>query len=312
MVLLHGEDRYLVTEAAGALRSQWGAEMGSELGLEEFRDLSDMDAVERSVASPPFLALRRVVVLWDPQLGPRGARETEALLGAISRRAETTAVLVVARSLVPASSPLLRGLRHLGAEVRLVPRPKGAALRQHVDQRVRARGLNLAAPLYPRLVEIAAESLGRLEMELDKLALYPDRPGEPIPEAVGAALLSPVPPRELYRLTDALFDAPARVGPLLSGLLSRPEVPPQLVVGALARALRDLISLAAGEPGAMPPWKAERMGRQLRRAGEPRLRRWLISLADLDWQTRAGLVEAADGLETLLAGMAAELTVSPR
>ena len=310
LVLLHGEDRYLVTEAAVSLRTQLVAEMGSELGLEEFRDLSDGDAIERSLASPPFLALRRVVVLWDPQIGPRGSRETEDLLRAISHRADTTAVMVVVRSLVPATNNLHRGLRELGAEVRLVPRPKGAALRHHVDQRVRARGLNLAAQLSPKLVEIAAESLGRLEMELDKLALYPDRTGEPVGEEVGNRLLTPVPPRELYRLTDAIFDAPSRVGSLLSGLLSRPEVPPQLVIGALARALRDLISMADGGLGALPSWKAERMSRQLRRAGAPRLRRWLVALADLDWEIRVGRLDAIQGLETLLAHMVAEL--SPR
>jgi DNA polymerase III delta subunit len=310
LVLLHGEDRYLVTEAAVALRNQLAAEMGSELGLEEFRDPSDADAVERSLASPPFLALRRVVVLWDPPIGPRGAREAEDLLRAISRRADTTAALVVVRALVPATNSLLRGLRQLGAEVRLIPRPKGAALRHHVDQRVRARGLNLAAQLSPKLLEIAAESLGRLEMELDKLALYPDRTGEPVGEEVGLRLLTPVPPRELYRLTDAIFDAPSRVGGILAGLLSRPEVPPPMVIGALARALRDLIAMADGGSGALAPWKAERMSRQLRRAGSPRLRRWLVALADLDWEIRVGRLDAIQGLETLLAHMAAEL--SPR
>jgi DNA polymerase III delta subunit len=310
LVLLHGEDRYLVTEAAAALRSQLVEEMGSELGLEEFRDLSDGDAIERSLASPPFLALRRVVVLWDPQIGPRGTRETEDVLRAISHRAETTAVLVVVRAVVPTTNNLHRGLRELGADVRLIPRPKGAALRHHVDQRVRARGLNLAAQLSPRLLELAAESLGRLEMELDKLALYPERPGELISEEVGSRLLTPVPPRELYRLTDAIFDSPSRVGGLLAGLMSRPEVPPQLVIGALARALRDLISMADGGAGAAPAWKAERMSRQLRRAGTPRLQRWLVALADLDWEIRVGRLDAVQGLETLVARMAAEL--SPR
>ncbi|MGC8474017.1 MAG: DNA polymerase III subunit delta, partial [Candidatus Dormibacteria bacterium] len=308
LVLLHGEDRYLVTEAAVALRTQLVEEMGSDLGLEEFRDLSDGDAIERSLASPPFLALRRVVVLWDPQIGPRGTRETEDVLRAISRRADSTAVLVVVRAVVPATNNLHRGLRELGAEVRLVPRPKGAALRHHVDQRVRSRGLNLAAQLSPRLLELAADSLGRLEMELDKLALYPERPGELISEEAGSRLLTPVPPRELYRLTDAIFDAPGRVGGLLSGLMSRPEVPPQLVVGALARALRDLISMADVGMGAVPSWKAERMSRQLRRAGAPRLQRWLVALADLDWEIRVGRLDAVQGLETLLAHMAGELS----
>ncbi len=284
--------------------------MGSELGLEEFRDLSDGDAIERSLASPPFLALRRVVVLWDPQIGPRGTRETEAVLRAVSHRADSTAVLVVVRAVVPATNNLHRGLRELGAEVRLVPRPKGAALRHHVDQRVRTRGLNLAAPLSPKLVEVAAEGLGQLEMELDKLALYPEHPGELISEEVGYRLLTPVPPRELYRLTDAIFDAPSRVGRLLAGLMSRPEVPPQLVIGALARALRDLIAMADGGSGAIPSWKAERMSRQLRRAGAPRLQRWLVALADLDWEIRVGRLDAVQGLEALLAHMAAEL--SPR
>ncbi len=312
LILLHGDDRFLVTTAATTLRDQLCRDLSSDLGLEEFRDSQDIDAVERSLASPPFLAFRRVVLIWDPpQAAARSPRDLDRLLAAVSRRAETTATVVVLRTGASPASPLAKGVRQLGGEVRLVPRPKGRDLRRHLDERIKARGLNLATPLVPVLMDIAAQDLGRLEMELDKLALFPDRPGERVDEAQGRLLVSAVPPQELYRLTDALFDSPAKVGAQLQGLLSRPEVQPPLVLGAMARALRDLISFAdpkdAGRWRSAPSWKAERLARQLGRVGEQRVREWLVRLADLDWRIRSGAVDATEGLETLLAGLAGQV-----
>jgi hypothetical protein len=84
-----------------------------------------------------------------------------------------------------------------------------------------------------------------------------------------------------------------------------------MVVGAVARVLRDLIAFAnnkEGGPGrGLPPWREDKLRAHLKRAGEPRLRRWLVELADLDWATRTGAVDGHDGLDLLLARMATEL-----
>ncbi|MGC2190947.1 MAG: hypothetical protein WA751_01260 [Candidatus Dormiibacterota bacterium] len=313
LVLLHGDDSYLVTSAAQRIQARLTADLVADLGLEEFRSSRDLDAIARSVATPPFLAIRRLVVIWDPpQLAPgqRAGKEVELLGTTLSSRLDTTAVLVVCRSTISATSPFLQAVQVQRGEVRQLKRPKGRELRRYVDDEVRSRGLQLGQLALARLVEVAGQDLGRLHQELEKLEIYGLGQGR-IPDSEALLLVPPAPPTELYRLTDSLFEAPARVGERLSDISGRPDLPPPVVVGALARVVRELVSFANDRPQTLPPWKEEKLRAHLKRAGEPRLRRWLVQLADLDWSTRTGSVDGQEGLELLLAGMATELSGRP-
>lgn len=313
LTLVHGDDPYLVTTTAHRLRQELTADLVSDLGLEEFRSSRDLDAISRSLATPPFLAIRRVVMIWDPpQLegGQRMAREAEQLATTIGTRLETTAVVVVSRSPVAASSPLLKAVKSQGGQVRWLRRPRGRELRQFVDDHVRERGIKLGRAVLGRLIDVAGQDLGRLDRELEKLEIFAAGGGR-VGDREGLLLVPASPPTELYRLTDTLFEAPGRVGERVAELAGYADWPPPAVVGALARVLRDLISFA--DPGdrerwrSQVPWREEKMRSHLERAGEARLRRWLVQLAELDWATRTGAVDAQEGLELVLARMASEL-----
>jgi len=311
--MVHGDDPYLVTTVALRFRSQLTADLVADLGVEEFRASRDLDAITRSVATPPFLAIRRLVVIWDPpQLaaGQRTPKEAELLGAALAGRLETTAILVVYRGTVPASSPFLHAVRSQTGEIRLLKRPRGRELRSYVKDEVQAKGLHLGQPVLARLVDVAGQDLGQFHQELEKLEIYGVGRGR-ISDAEALLLVPPAPPTELYRLTDSLFEAPGRVGERLQEIAGRPDLPPPVVVGALARVVRDLISFADDRGTSLPSWKAEKLRTHLTRAGEPRLRRWLVQLADLDWSTRTGAVDGQEGLELLLARMATELSGRP-
>lgn len=317
LILVHGDDPYLVTTAALRLREQLTADLVSDLGLEEFRSSRDLEAIARSVATPPFLAIRRLVVVWDPPQitdGPRLGNQVELLGDSLGNRLDTTAVLVVCRSTLPTSSPLLNRVRGQGGEIRVLKRPRGAELKRYVADRIREHGLLLSHPIFARLVEVAGQNFARLHQELEKLEIYPAGTGT-ISEHDALLLVPPAPPTELYRLTDSLFEAPGRVGERLAELAGRADFPPQAVVGALARALRDLVSYADGGDRdrwrKLAPWKEDKLRAHLRRAGDPRLRRWLVQLADLDWSIRTGALDAQAGLELQLAKMATELRYRP-
>ncbi len=308
LVVVYGDDPHLVTTEALRLRDQLARELGSELSLEEFRRSRDLDAIAQSVATPPFLALRRVVVLWDPpqlEAGQRADREAERLATLLGERMETTAVVVVGRQPGAGTSALLRALKAAGAEVRRLQRPRGQELRQHVRRRLEERRLRVGRGVLERLLDVAARDMGQLEQELEKLELYTGGSAE-LADGVGLQLVTAAPPTEVYRITDALFETPRRLGERLA---LAPELPPPLVVGALARVLRDLIALADPEqaPSDLPGWRQEKLQNQLHRAGPARLRRWLVQLADLDWAARTGAIELSEGLAAVLAGMATEL-----
>ncbi|MGB6770586.1 MAG: hypothetical protein WBF51_01085 [Candidatus Dormiibacterota bacterium] len=313
LLLVHGDDPFLVTGAALRRREELTADLVSELGLEEFRGSRDLDAISRSLSTPPFLAVRRVVVIWDPpQLagGRKSGQEAQLLSDVLGSRLDTTAVLVVWRGIIAAGSPLIKAIRAQGGEVELLKRPRGRELRQYVEVRLRELRLKLGPAVVGRLVEVGGQDLGRLHQEFEKLSIYVSGSG-PISDADALLLVPPAPPTELYRLTDSLFEAPGRVGDRLRDLEGRPDIPPPMVVGAVARVLRDLIAFANNKEGAagrgLPPWREDKLRAHLKRAGEPRLRRWLVELADLDWATRTGGVDGHDGLDLLLARMATEL-----
>jgi DNA polymerase-3 subunit delta len=310
LVLLHGDDPYLVTAAALRQKAQLSTDLVADLGLEEFRGSRDIDAIARSVATPPFLALRRLVLIWDPPQisgGQRSAKEVELLVTALADRLDTTALLVICRTTLTPTSPLLQGVRAQRGEIRLLKRPRGVELRRYVDDELRGRKLQLGRPAVQRLLDVAGHDLGRFHQELEKLEIFAGGEGR-VPDAAALLLVPPAPPTELYRLTDALFEAPGRVGERLGELSGRSDLPPPVVVGALARAFRDLIAFADQPAANLPPWREEKLQSHLQRAGAPRLRRWLVELADLDWATRTGAVDGQDGLELLLAGMASELS----
>lgn len=319
LVLVHGEDPFLVGSSAQRVRAELCQDLVSDLGLDEFRESTDLDAIERSLDTPPFLAVRRVVMIWDPpQLlgGRRTGPDQDRLLRLLEERLDTTAACLVVRSQLAPNSAVVKRVRQLAGEVRLVPRPKGRELWPYVQERVRERGLELAPQLLRLLVDVATQNLGWLEMELDKLELYrEDR--QPVGEEEGSLLVSSAPPTAIYRLTDALFQQPESVGTRLAAALGQSGVQPQLVVGALARLVRDLLSYAdpgADEnPPAAPSWVIERLRRQLARVGSEQLVGWLVALSDLDWRVRCGSVDAREGLEVLLAVMANDVAAgSPR
>ena len=320
LVLVYGDDPYLVTNAATRLRAQLTADLALDLGLEEFRSSKDLDAIARSLATPPFLALRRLVMIWDPpqlsgrvragQQAGRPADEVGSLAAVLASRLETTAVVVVVREMLGAGSPLVRAVKSQGGELRALRRPRGQELQSYVESHIRERRLHLGRAAVARLVEVAGRRPGQLDQELEKLELFASGKGT-VNDHDALLLVPPSPPTELYRLTDTLFESPGRVGERLDALFREPDIEPPMVVGALARVFRDLISLADPQDSDrwrdLAPWREQRLRSHLERSGEPRLRRWLVQLAELDWLTRTGATDPQDGLELLLAGMAAEI-----
>ena len=311
LVLLHGDDPWLVFKAAQQLRAELAATLDSDLELEELHGASDLAAIERSLTSPPFLSARRVVFLWDPpQAGGRATSQSDALAAILGKRSDTTAVVLVVRSNLASTSSLLKGVRTARGEVRQFVHPKGRELCQHVQTRVRESGLSLGALVIEKLTVVAARDLGQLDGELEKLSVYSGSAGK-VADGPGMALVSSVPETELYKLTDAIFEKPGSVGGRLAEVLAKPGMQPHAVIGAVARVCRDLLALSdpdlTTQSAGMPQWRREKLSRHLARVGKDLLQEWLVNLADLDLATRAGDVEPVPGLDAVISRMAADV-----
>lgn len=316
LVLVHGDEPFLVTREGRRRQQLLWSESLSELDTEALRGPVDVDEVARSVATPPFLSPARAVVIWDPlPTGAEGrsARLQEGLLAALDQRLETTSVVLVVRAPLTAESALARAVRARGGELSAQLRPQRRAGRaEYVDRRLRERGLRLGRAARERLLELAAGDLEQLDQELEKLVLFAD--GRPVSDEQALLLLSAPASTAGYRLTDALFGRPSQVGTVLGELRAQADFSPPKVVGLLASQFRTLIAFAEPGQGALPPglpdWKRKLMQEQLAQAGAARLRRWLVELADLDAEVRSGDTEEMPGLDALLARFASELSAS--
>jgi DNA polymerase III subunit delta len=177
---------------------------------------------------------------------------------------------------------------------------RGRALRSHVEEELRRRGLRLSRDVLDLLIDEVGQDLRRLMGEVDKLEAWVDGRSEITVEDV-SALLGQGLGQPLYLLSDAFQarDTP-RTLELLERLLGEGEQGP-LVVAALHRTLRQVrgaIALRnAGVPGAqigsrlLPPnmqFKLEALLTAARRWSEPDIQKALLVLEQTDRGVKRG------------------------
>jgi DNA polymerase-3 subunit delta len=215
------------------------------------------------------------------------------------------------------------------AEVHDAAPKRGRALRAHVEDEVRRRGLRLPREVLDLLIVEVGQDLRRLMGEVDKLEAWVEGRAEITVEDV-AALLGRGLSQPLYLLSDAFAarDAP-RALELLERLLGEGEQGP-LVVAALHRSLRQvrgaLAMRAAGVPAVqigarlLPPnmqFKLESLLTAARRWSEAEIARAIERLEEADRKVKLGGDTAVALTSAVVAtcggrGSAVGLPTSPR
>lgn len=202
---------------------------------------------------------------------------------------------------------------------------RGRALRAHVEEELRRRGLRLSRDVLDLLIDEVGQDLRRLMGEIDKLEAWVEGTGETPSEQVSvedvSALLGRGLGQPLYLLSDAFAarDTPKALE-LLERLLGEGDQGP-LVVAALHRTLRQvrgaLALRSAGLPAAqigarlLPPnmqFKLEALLTASRRWSEPDISRALSRLAETD----RGIKRGADTAVALTAAVVATCGGAPK
>ena len=200
---------------------------------------------------------------------------------------------------------------------------KGRALRAHVEEELRGRGLRLAPGALNELIAEVGQDLRRLMGEVDKLEAFAggrrDISADDVAAVLGRGLGQP-----LYLLSDAFAgrDAPASLG-LLERLLGDGEEGLK-VLSTLHRSLRQvrgvLAMREAGAPRAeigarlLPPhmqFKLDAVLEASRRWSDADLRRGLAALGRADRRMKRG-ADAAPTLAAAIAESCGGETTSPR
>ncbi len=140
-------------------------------------------------------------------------------------------------------------------------------------------------------------SLGYLDREFDKLALYSDN--RKITKKELREVLSGLPEVSLFALMDAVSEKDIRKAMLLLGQQLRSGTYVPLLLGLLVRHVRQLWQAkllmaqgyqgkALGQPMELNPFIAERLGRASKQFTEEVLERAFLELADADYMIKTG------------------------
>jgi DNA polymerase III subunit delta len=304
VLLLHGEEAFLIAEEAGRRVQAWRSELVSDFGFEAI-DASGVtaDRLRDALLQAPFLDPFRAVVV-------RGvaSRRAEGLAPALAEVPESTRLLVTVNGRLAASSKLVKAVTACGGQVRELQPLKGRGLSDWVGQR--ARELGLPGTAAGAVLRSSRPDLGVIDSELRKLAAY-RATGAELDQQVIAELLAGGRQEEVFRLTDLLLPRPAAdAWRVLESLLEREG--PTLIAYRLARHLALVLEVRTrqdrGETLAQMQGEMREHSFVVQKAFDAarvtppeRLEAGLRSLLEYEWEVKSGQVDAELGLEAVLA-----------
>ena len=304
ILLLHGEETFLVNDEAWRTVAEWRRELVSEFGFEAL-DPSSLTAAKLrdAILQIPFLDPYRVVTVRG--VAPRRA---DGLVPAIAEVPDSTRVLIAANGRLPAASKLVKAVEAAGGRSREHQPLKGRVLRSWIFTRTREYGLPPAAG--QALERLARPDLGVIDSELRKLAAY-EAGGNQLDQRAIDELVVAGRQDEVFRLTDHLLPRPdAEAWRVLAGLLEREQ--PTTIAYRLARHLALVLDVRArqdrgeGLPQVQAelrehPFVVQKAYDAAGTVNADRLEAGLRALLTYEWEVKSGQIDATAGLEAVLA-----------
>ncbi|SRR5712692_171332 len=304
ILLLHGEERYLVEERARGVLDSWRSELVSDFGFDPLEGSSLAPARLRdSILQAPFLDPFRVVVV---KMLP--AARADALAPALTEIPTTTRLIITIAGRLNPSHKLVKAVTAAGGTVEEMPKLKGRALSEWTAKRAQAHGLSPA--IASHVVRVTPPDLSVIESELDKLAAYQASGHKLTTEAIGE-LLAGAREDEIFKLTDNLLPRPTAEAWSIARNLTRSGLQPTSIAYRMARHMSLVLEVRArkdrGESLADVQQEMSEHRFVLQKAyaaatdADPqRLEAALRAIRDYEWEVKSGQVDAELGLEVLL------------
>jgi DNA polymerase-3 subunit delta len=305
LLLLHGDERFLVDEKARATLDEWGKELVSDFGLDTLEGAGLASArLQDAVLQAPFLDPYRVVFV---RMVP--ANRAESLTTAVAEIPPTTRLLLTVAGRLSAASKLAKAISAAGGQVEEMQHLKGRALGEWASKRaVERHGLTPA--MAAQVVRVSPPDLSIIDSELTKLAAYKASGAKLAPEVV-AELLAGGREDEIFRLTDNLLPHPTAQALDIARNLTRGGMQPTSVAYRMARHIALVLEVKARqERGESLQQVQEDMSEHrfviqkafdaAQQANPDRLEQALKQIRDYEWEVKSGQVDAELGLDVLL------------
>ena len=304
VLLLHGEERFLVEEKARALITGWKQELVSDFGYEPLDGGSLAVArLQDSILTAPFLDPHHVV--WA-----RGvpATRAESLAPALAEVPTTTRLLITINGRIGATNKLAKAVTAAGGKVEESPRMRGRALTDWTVRRAEELGLTRTVGM--QVARVTHADLGVVDSELQKLVGYKESGAKLTPEAVNE-LLAGAREDEVFKLTDNLLPHPTAQAWAVARNLTRSGYQPTSVAYRIARHLALVLEVRARQDRGESLQKVQndmsehsfvvQKAYDAARSVQPdTLEAALRAIRDYEFEVKSGQVDAELGLEVLL------------
>jgi DNA polymerase III delta subunit len=306
VLLLYGDESFLVDEEARRVLDAWRAELVSDFGFEAL-DPGALTAAKLrdAVRQLPFLDPFRVIAVRSLPV-----RRAEGLAAGLQEIPDTTRILLSVSGRLGAGSALGKAVAAADQGLsREFPRLKGRALGDWASDR--ARTLGLPPSIAAMVLRASPADLGVIDSELRKLTAY-HASGFPLDRDALTALLAGGHEEEVFRLTDNLLPRPSGEAFRVARSLVRSGESPttlayrvsrQLAMVLAVRARRDRGESLAEVQAAMSehPFRVQKAFEAAGSVDADQLEEGLKALLAYEWEVKSGQLDAEHGLDGVLA-----------
>jgi DNA polymerase-3 subunit delta len=305
IVLLHGEERFLVDERARATLDEWSQELVSDFGADTLEGQGlTASRLQDAVLQAPFLDPYRVVYARMA-----AAARAEALAPSLAEIPITTRVLITVAGRLSSAGKLAKAVMAAGGTVEEMAPLKGRALSEWAAKRAGEHGLTPA--IAAQVVRVTPADLSIVDSELKKLAAYKASGAKLTPEAI-VELLAGGREDEIFKLTDNLLPHPTADALKIARSLARGGMQPTSVAYRMARHVALVLQVRARQDrGESLSDVQEKMSEHrfvlqkaydaAKEANPERLEAALRAIRDYEWEVKSGQIDAELGLDVLLA-----------
>ncbi len=307
ILLLHGEERFLVEEKAATTLDAWRSELVSDFGFDRLEGQGlNAARLQDSVLQAPFLDPYRVVAAT---MVP--AARAESLAPALADVPATSKVLITVAGRLGAANRLAKAVSAAGGTVEEMAHLKGRALSDWAAKRASDHGLTPA--IAAQVVRVSPPDLTIIDSELAKLAAYKASgsklTGEVIPELLAGGRED-----EIFKLTDNLLPHPTREALNIARGLSRGGMQPTSVAYRMARHVALVLAVRARQDRGESlsdiksqmsehPFVLQKAFETARETDPSSLEAALCAIRDYEWEVKSGQIDPELGLDVLLARM---------
>ncbi len=305
VLLLHGEERFLIVEAANSTLDKWKSELVSDFGFETLEGTGLTPArLQDAILQAPFLDPYRAVYA---RMLP--AARAESLASALSEIPPTTRLLITVAGRLGPGNKLVKAVVTSGGTSQEMQHLKGRALCDWTARRA-TETHGLTGPIAAQVVRVTPSDLSIIDSELSKLAAYKASGSKLTNEAV-AELLAGGREDEIFKLTDNLLPRPTPQAMQIARNLTRGGLQPTSVAYRMARHVALVLEIRARQDrGESLQQVQESMSEhrfviqkafEVAQDADPgRLENALKAIRDYEWEVKSGQIDADWGLDVLL------------